>query len=129
MQFIKKLLKKAISKWTKEHKQLIKDYEIEKVNISGVLSRLDYYIVNTVIRRNEENYVKASIEHHERKLNYLTNSANLPFKSKEVIKNLSSYELTTEEADTLNKKWTMRYPHLNYIKQTFFTPLKLFHNS
>ena len=65
------------------------------------LSSVDLYILKKCIRHNVEKVVNNVISTQEKKLKNLTKNIQIPFTSDETIRNLSSYELTEEEAEIL----------------------------
>ena len=65
------------------------------------LSSVDLYILKKCIRHNVEKVVNNVISTQEKKLKNLTKNIQILFTSDETIRNLSSYELTEEEAEIL----------------------------
>ena len=69
------------------------------------LSSVDLYILKKCIRHNVEKVVNNVISTQEKKLKNLTKNIQILFTSDETIRNLSSYELTEEEAEILKYGW------------------------
>ena len=69
--------------------------------ISSVLNSLDSYILHKAVAHSVAKAENQFIKTHEKKLNNLTRNSILPFTSSEVVTNLSSFVLTTEQLDAL----------------------------
>ena len=77
------------------------------------------------IKHNEDELIKNTVERHEKKLQEITESQSIPFTSNEVITNLSSYTLSSEEEDLLIKGLDYAIPPYKLRKTDIFYSYEL----
>lgn len=70
-------------------------------HINGTVSSVDYYILHRAITYNVKKAATQVINTYEKKIKNLTRNTVLPFTPSETVTNLSSYNLTSEQLDTL----------------------------
>ena len=75
----KRLLRSALKK--RKNGQYKLDKELRKISIEvyGLLSSLDCYIIKALIKKNVNGMVKTAVRTHEKKLKELTRNVVLPF--------------------------------------------------
>ena len=109
LQFIKKrLLRSAVNKRNKERRSLKRDLSNEEREIARVLSSVDKFILDNVVKKNVNKITKITMKTHEKKLRNLTRSISLPFTTAETLHNLLSKLLTTDELEVL--KYRLKHP-------------------
>ena len=109
MRFIRKhLLRSAIKKRKKELRSLRKDAVVDQKDLAKVLSSIDKYILDNVIKKNVYKCAVKTIKTHEKKLRNLTKNVTLPFTNTKTVYNLSNVTLTTEELELL--KYGLKHP-------------------
>ena len=72
--------------------------------IKPILSSVDKFILDNVVKKNGDKTTKTTMRTHENKLRNLTKSLSLPFTVAETAHNLSSKLLTTDELE-VSKVW------------------------
>lgn len=97
----KHLLKSAINRRFKEHRKLLCKRNNLMTRISSILNSLDSYILCKAVAHSLAKAANQFIKTHEKKLKNLTRNSVLPFTSREVVTNLSSFVLTAEQLDAL----------------------------
>ena len=97
----KRLLRSALKK--RKNGQYKLDKELRKISIEvyGLLSSLDCYIIKALIKKNVNGMVKTAVRTHEKKLKELTRNVVLPFTSAEIVLNLSATRLSDVELEIL----------------------------
>ena len=109
MRFIRKhLLRSAIKKRKKELRSLRKDAVVYQKDLAKVLSSIDKYILDNVIKKNVYKCAVKTIKTHEKKLRNLTKNVTLPFTNTKTVYNLANVTLTTEELELL--KYGLKHP-------------------
>ena len=121
----KKLLKSALHKRCKEQKQIKKELEHLTQCIKAKLNSVDWYILSKLIKKNVNKKMKSAIWTHEKKLRNLTKNHVLPFTSKEIVSNMSSYKLSDEELDILKNGLSFSIPPLKISKSDVFTSFEM----
>ena len=81
--------------------------------------------MSRTIYRNVARKKQKILDTHEKKLHNLTNTANLPFKSEEIITNLSSYTLSSEEEELLTTGLNQGIAPLKIRKTDIFYSFEL----
>ena len=125
--FRRRLLRSALRKRYKEKLQI--ELEVEKLcrEIRSIVGGLEWYMLyksiqkNVIIKRNKV------IEIHEKKLMNLTHNKTLPFQHKDVVTNLSSYNLTPEELDILTFGLSYGIPPNKLNRTDIFTTFDMIH--
>ena len=106
MRFIRKhLLRSAIKKRKKELRSLRKDAVVYQKDLAKVLSSIDKYILDNVIKKNVYKCAVKTIKTHEKKLRNLTKNVTLLFTDTEICLNVT---LTTDELELL--KYGLKHP-------------------
>ena len=97
----KRLLRSALKK--RKNGQYKLDKELRKISIEvyGLLSSLDCYIIKALIKKNVNGMVKTAVRTHEKKLKELTRNVVLPFTSAEIVLSLSATRLSDAELEIL----------------------------
>ena len=109
LQFIKKrLLRSAVNKRNKELRSLKRDLSNHEREIGRVLSSVDKFILDNIVKKNRDKITKTTMKRHDKKLRSLTKSLSLPFATTETVHNLSSKLLTTDELEVL--KYGLKHP-------------------
>ena len=102
MSIRKRLLRSAINKRNKELQHLLKKLSLSVNVLSTQLSTIDFYIVTKFIASYNKKSLQKSLYTQQKKLSPLTRDCNLPiFTGNETITNLTQYELSQEESDSL----------------------------
>ena len=97
----KRLLRSALHKRVIEKQQLDRQYKSTADNLRNILSSVDWFVLSRSIRSNVNKTKEKTIQTHTKKMHHLTQNTKLPFDAKDVIRNISSYKLSTAEEDTL----------------------------
>ena len=90
----KRLLRSALKKRKNEQYKLDKELRKISIEVSGLLSSLDCYIMKPLIKKNVHCMVKTTVRTHEKKLNELTRNVVLPFTPAEAVLNLPATRLS-----------------------------------
>ena len=106
--FIRKLPLCSAIKKRKKRGSLRKDTVVYEKDLAKVLSSIDKYILDNVIKKNVYKCAVKTIKTHEKKLRNLTKNVTLPFRDTETVHNLSNVTLTTEELELL--KYGLKHP-------------------
>ena len=85
----------------KEKRKLVYDMEKFQKKVKQVLSGIEYFIFYKALHRNIDREVQNIVKTHQKKLKTLTKHCVLPFDSKDVVTNISSYTLTQDESEAL----------------------------
>ena len=81
------------------------------------MSSADKFILDRAAEKNVERSTKTTIKTHQKKIRNLTKNIVLPFTHNEIIHNLSTAMLTTEELDVL--KYGLKHPiHTLHVNKT-----------
>ena len=95
-------------------KRSLSSYEKE---IQNILSSVDKSILDRAVEKNVERSTKTTIKTHQKKIRNLPKNIVLPFTHNEIIHNLSTATLTTEELDVL--KYGLKHPiHTLHVNKT-----------
>ena len=86
----KRLLRSAVNKRNKELRSLKRDLSNHEREIGRVLSSVDKFILDNVVKKNIDKITKTTMKTHDKKLRSLTKSLSLPFATTETVHNLSS---------------------------------------
>ena len=121
----KRLLRNALHKRLSESKQSSRNLENEKSRIREMVSGLDWYILSKAIKKNEQKFIEKQILQHEKKLRNLTKNMSLPFKSHEIMNNLSNYRLARDEEELLKFGLNYGIPPLKISQTDIFTSFEL----
>ena len=97
----KRLLRTAITRWTRELRKLLLAREKLSSDICNILNSVDLYILQKAVNRNVWKAVAQIIKTHTKKLEMLTRNVVLPFDLKETVTNVSSCRLTSDQLDIL----------------------------
>ena len=98
----KRLLRSAIIKHNKELPQVSKDLSLSENFLSKQLSTIDFSILTKSITSPNKKLLLKSLYTRQKKLASLTRDYSLPiFTAIETITNLTKYELSQEESDSL----------------------------
>jgi len=97
----KRLLKSNLHKRRKEQNKLKQELQELTSVLREKLSRLDWYILWKFACHNVKEMERETVETHEKKMRNLTKNTTLPFLPDGVIRDLSSYLLSDEEAGLL----------------------------
>ena len=103
-----RLLRSAINKRNTELRSLKRDLSNHEREIGRVLSSVDKFILDNVVKKNIDKITKTRMKTHDKKLKSLTKSLSLPFPTTETVHNLSSKLLTTDELKVL--KYGLKHP-------------------
>ena len=103
-----RLLRSAINKRNTELRSLKRDLSNYEREIGRVLSSVDKFILDNVVKKNVDKITKTTMKTHDKKLRNLTKSLSLAFTSTETVHNLSSKLLTTDELEVL--KYGLKHP-------------------
>ena len=76
--------------------------------IKPILSSVDKFILDNVVKKNGDKTTKTTMKTHEKKLRNLTKSLSLPFTTAETVHNLSSKLLIIDELEVL--KYGLKHP-------------------
>ena len=97
----KRLLRSSLKKRKDERYKLEK--ELRKINIEvyGLLSSLDSYIIRALIKKNVNCMAKTTVRTPTKKLKELTRNVVLPFTPAETVLNLSGTRLSDDELEIL----------------------------
>lgn len=123
----KKLLRSAIKRRKGEKYKLEKELEQSSNEIRSVLSGIDWFIFKSAISKNVKKSVNNVIKTHEKKLKNLTRNKTLPFTHPEVVKNLSSSNLTIDELDLLKNGLDFSIPPYKIKKSDVYTSFETIH--
>ena len=104
----KRLLRSAVNKRNKELRSLKRDLSNYEREFRRVLSSVDKFILDKVVKNNVGKITKTTMKTHEKKLRNLTKNISLPFTSADTVHNLSSKLLTTDELEVL--KYGLKHP-------------------
>ena len=121
----KSLLKSATRKRIKERDQLKKDADYQDNKMREIMSGFDFYVLQRAVGWNVNKTVNEVIGRQENKLHAFTEMTNIPFKSSDVITNLSKYELTTDELDILKNGLDYSIPPCKLNKTNIFYSYEL----
>ena len=91
----------AINKRLKEKRKHV--YDVEKIDkkIKQVLTGIKYFIFYKTLRRNIDREVHNIVKTHQKKLKTFIKNCVMPFDSKDIVTNVSSYKLTQDESEAL----------------------------
>ena len=122
-----RLLRSAINKRNTELRSLKRDLSNYEREIGRVLSSVDKFILDNVVKKNVDKITKTTMKTHDKKLRNLTKSLSLAFTTTETVHNLSSKLLTTDELEVL--KYGLKHPihPLQINKRDFFTTFDFIH--
>ena len=95
------LLRSALKKRKNEQYKLDKELRKISIEVYGLLSSLDCYIIKALIKKNVNCMVKTTVRAHEKKLKELTRNVVLPFTPAETVVNLSTTRLSDAELEIL----------------------------
>ena len=111
----KQLLRSAIAKRSKEHRNLIRAREQLAARVQGILNSVDFYILNRTLHHNVTKATTHFVKTHHKKRKILTRNKSIPFTSNETVTNLSSHSLTPEQLNILKFGLThsIRPPKIN----------------
>ena len=104
----KRLLRSAVNKRNKELRSLKRDLSNYEREFRRVLSSVDKFILDKVVKNNVGKITKTTMKTHEKKLRNLTKNISLPFTSADTVHNLSSKLLTTDELEV--SKYGLKHP-------------------
>ena len=111
------LLRNAVSKRKKELRSLKRSLSTYEKEIQNILSSVDKFILGRAVEKNVEPSIISTIKTHQKKIRNLTKYVALPFIHNEIIHNLSTITLTTEELDVL--KYGLKHPmHPLHVTKT-----------
>ena len=88
------LIRNALKKKKDEQYKLEKELRKISIEVYGLLSSLDCYIIRALIKKNVNCMVKTTVRTHEKKLKELTRNVVLPFTPAETVLNLSGTRLS-----------------------------------
>ena len=97
----KRLLRSAITRHTREYKKLLLVKKQLLSDISNIFNSVDFYILQRSVDYNVKKAVNKIVKTHTKKLERLTRNTILPFTSKEMITNLWSSNLTSQQLEVL----------------------------
>ena len=97
----KRLLRSALKKRKDKRYKLEKELRKISIEVWGLLSSLDCYIIRALIKKNVNCMVKTTPRTHEKKLKELTRNVVLPFTPAETVLNLSGTRLSDDELEIL----------------------------
>lgn len=115
----KRLLKSALNKRCKEKATLANRLAKDIQNVRQKVTCLDWYILKKAIDFNVERISRNFIAGHESKLQRLTRNSTLPFRSDEIIKNFSSYQLSQDEEIVLKYGFSF-WIHPPFLRNLMF---------
>ena len=96
------LLRSALKKRKNEQYKLDKELRKISIEVYGLLSSLDCYIIKALIKKNDNCMVKKQpLEHTRKKLRELTQNVVLPFTPAGTVLNLSATRLSNVELEIL----------------------------
>ena len=121
----KRLLRSAITRRTREYKKLLLVKKQLLSDISNIFNSVDFYILQRSVDYNVKKAVNKIVKTHTKKLERLTRNTILPFTSKEMITNLWSSNLTSQQLEVLKYGLTHSIcpPRIN--KSDVFTSFEL----
>ena len=102
----RRLLKGALRKRNSELAKLRKDFARVEQQLRDGVGSIQYYLVYRAVTANADKFTQKTIKTHEKKMQNITHNINLPFSSEETIKNMSSYQLSSDETDVLKNGLT-----------------------
>ena len=128
--FIKKrLLRSALKKRKDERYKLEKELRKISIEVYGLLSSLDCYIIRALIKKNVNCMVKTTVRTHEKKLKELTRNVVLPFTPAETVLNLSGTRLSDDELEILKYGLKHSIEPLHINKTDVLTTFDFIHRS
>ena len=97
----KRLLRSSLKKRKDERYKLEKELRKISIEVYGLLSRLDCYIIRALMKKNVNCIVKTTVRTHEKKLKELMRNVVLPFTPAETVLNISGTKLSDDEFEIL----------------------------
>ena len=98
---------------------------INGITIKYKLNNFDWYILVRLIKRNIKNKENSVLKSHQKKIKNLTNNSTNMFTHRELVKNLSSKQLTNEELDLLKFSLHHSLPPSRIYKTNIFVSFKM----
>ena len=123
----KKLRNNAIHKRIRERNDFDKKIKNVELQIKHILSNFDWYILAKLLRRNVKNKESTVLKTDQKEMRNLTKNSTNPFTHREVVKNLSSKQLTNEELDLLKFGLHHSLPPSRISKTNVFVSFEMMH--
>ena len=101
---------------------------INGITIKYKLNNFDWYILVGLIKRNIKNKENSVLKSQQKKIKNLTNNWTNMFTHRELVKNLSSKQLTNEELDLLKFSLHHSLPSSRIYKTNIFVSFKMIPN-
>ena len=125
----KRLLRSSLKKRKDERYKLEKELRKISIEVYGLLSSLDCYIIRALIKKNVHCMVKTTVRTHEKKLKELTRNVVLPFTPAETVLNLSGTRLSDDELEILKYGLKHSIEPLHINKTDVLTTFDFIHRS
>ena len=123
----RRLFPSAINKRRYEKQKLEKELERLKADVRSLVTGIDWYIIYSSIDNNVSKKRRKILPTQEKKLKNLTFNKVIPFTSNEVVRNLSSFEFSTEELELLKYGLSHSIPPKQLRKTEVFTTFDMIH--
>ena len=123
----KKLRNNAIHKRIRERNSFDKNIRNIERTIKSKLNTIDWLIIRKLLLRNIKKSEQSYIKIHEKKLRNLTKNRSNPFTHEEVVKNLSTKNLSLEELNILKFGLNHSLPPLKLRKTDVFVSFEMIH--
>ena len=123
----KKLLKSATKRRIDDKQKLDVERDNVEKKVRGILTGLEWYLLNKALQKNINKEVDNIVTTHQKKLENLTKNNMLPFTHEEVVNNLSSVNLTSEELELLKYGMDYAIPPSRISKTDIFTQFEMIH--
>ena len=128
--FIRKRLRwSALKKRKDEQYKLEKELRKISIEVYGLLSSLDCYIIRALIKKNVHCIVKTTVRTNEKKLKELTHNVVLHFTPAETVLNLSGTRLSDDELKILKYGMKHSIEPLHINKTDVLTTFDFIHRS
>ena len=105
-----------------------KELEGLKTDVRSLVTGIDWYTIYCSIDNNVFIKRKKILPTQEKKLKNLTYNKVIPFPSNAVVKNLSSFEVSTEELELLKYGLSRSIPPKQLRKTEVFTVFDMIHH-
>ena len=117
----------AIHKRIRERNSFDKNIRNIERTIKSKLNTIDWLIIRKLLLRNIKKSEQSYIKIHEKKLRNLTKNRSNPFTHEEVVKNLSTKNLSLEELNILKFGLNHSLPPLKLRKTDVFVSFEMIH--
>ena len=123
----KKLWNNAIHKRIRERNYFDKKNRYIETTIRSKLNTIDWLIIEKLLFRNIKKSEQSIIMTHEKKLRNLTKNRSNPFTYEEVLKNLSTENLSRQRLNILKFGLKHSLPLLKLLKTDVFVSFEMIH--